>query len=187
VAASLLELSPSDEPEMPAARQIAARVLSDFRRTGQLPVANPINPEDQALLAHLGAAKPRDYLAICALFQPTPERDILLDSIRTLCRDRLRVATTLGYGPRWNYTTSQLHQGGPSHGVFLQLVSTTSSETDLAIPGETFSFGVLHAAQGLADWEAMKACGRQMLRVELGPDPDAGLATLRKSLEALGR
>jgi RpiB/LacA/LacB family sugar-phosphate isomerase len=187
VAASLLEMSPSDEPEMPAARQIAARVLADYRQTGQLPTANTVKPNDSAVLAHLAAAKPRDYLAICALFQPTPERDILLDSIRTLCRDRLRVATTLGYGPRWNYTTSQLHQGGPKHGVFVQLVSTPGSGADLTLPGEPFSFGVLHAAQGLSDLEAMKVCGRQMLRVELGPDPDAGLAVLQKALEALGR
>jgi RpiB/LacA/LacB family sugar-phosphate isomerase len=187
VAASLLEVSPSDEPEMPAARQIAARVLDDFRRTGTLPSASPVKPDDPALLAHLGAAKPRDYLAISALFQPTPERDILLDGLRTLCRDRLRVATTVGYGPRWNYTTSQLHQGGPKHGVFVQLVSTPNSDADLSLPGEPFSFGVLHAAQGLSELEAMKACGRQMLRVELGPDPDAGLAVLQKNLEALGR
>jgi hypothetical protein len=58
---------------------------------------------------------------------------------------------------------------------------------DLPVPDEPFTFGVLRDAQGLGDLEALQARGRRVLRVELGPDPDAGLASLLQTLGALGQ
>jgi hypothetical protein len=144
-----------------------------------------VAPTDPAIVKHVAAAKPRDYLAICAFFQPTPERDSLLESVRTLCRDRLRLATTLGYGPRCLLATGQLHKGGAPTGVFLQLGASVLA--DLPVPDEPFTFGVLRDAQGLGDLEALQARGRRVLRIELGPDPDAGLASLLQTLGALGQ
>ena len=186
VAASLLEVNPFDEPEAIDARQLTSRLLDGYRQTRQLPSApGAVAPTDPAIVKHVAAAKPRDYLAICAFFQPTPERDSLLESIRTLCRDRLRLATTLGYGPRCLLATGQLHKGGAPTGVFLQLGASVLA--DLPVPDEPFTFGVLRDAQGLGDLEALQARGRRVLRVELGPDPDAGLASLLQTLGALGQ
>jgi RpiB/LacA/LacB family sugar-phosphate isomerase len=186
VAASLLEVNPFDEPETVAARQATTRLLDGYRQTGQLPSPpGVVAPADAAIVKHLAAAKPGDYLAIDAFFQPTPERDRLLGSIRTLCRDRLRLATTVGYGPRCLHVAGQLHQGGPSTGIFLQLGASVTA--DLPVPDEPFTFGVLRDAQGLGDLEALQARGRRVLRVDCGPDPDAGLATLLETLGALGQ
>jgi RpiB/LacA/LacB family sugar-phosphate isomerase len=186
VAASLLEVNPFDEPEAVEARQATTRLLDGYRQTGKLPDAlGVVDAADATIVKHLAAAKPGDYLAIGAYFQPTPERDGLLSTIRTLCGDRLRLATTVGYGPRCLYTAGQLHRGGGGNGVFLQLCASVSS--DLPVPDEPFTFGVLRDAQGLGDLEALQAHGRRVLRVDLGSNPDAGLAQLARTLSALGQ
>jgi RpiB/LacA/LacB family sugar-phosphate isomerase len=186
VAASLLEVNPFDEPETVEARQTTTRLLDGFRQTGTLPSPpDAVDPASAAIVKHLAAAKPGDYLAIDALFQPTPERDRLLAAIRTLCRDRLRLATTVGYEPRSLHADGQLHKGGAGNGVFLQLHGAVTA--DLPVPEEPFTFGVLRDAQGLGDLEALQAHGRRVLRVECGADPDAGLAKLLETLSALGQ
>lgn len=186
VAASLLEVNPFDEPEAVDSRQALTRLLDCYRQTGKLPVAaSVVDAADAAIVKHLAAAKPGDYLAIGAYFQPTPERDVLLGTIRTLCGERLRLATTAGYGPRCLYAAGQLHKGGAGNGVFLQLCSSVTA--DLPVADEPFTFGVLRDAQCLCDLEALQAHGRRVLRVDLGPNPDAGLAQLAQTLRSLGQ
>jgi RpiB/LacA/LacB family sugar-phosphate isomerase len=186
VAASLLEVNPFDEPETVEARQVTTRLLDGYRQTRQLPGApGAVDAGDAAIVRHVAAAKPGDYLAIDAFFQPTPERDGLLGAIRTLCRDRLRLATTVGYGPRCFHVTGQLHKGGANTGVFLQLHASVTA--DLPIPDEPFTFGVLHDAERLGDLEALQARGRRVLQVDCGSAPDAGLAKLLETLSALGQ
>jgi len=186
VTASLLEVNPFDEPEALAARQATARLLDGYRQTGALPTASgEVGPTDAAIAKHLAAAKPGDYLAIGAFFQSTPERDHLLGAIRTLCRDRLRLATTVGYGPRSLHAAGQLHKGGAGNGVFLQLHASVTA--DLPVPDEPFSFGVLRNAQELAVLETLQARGRRVLRIDCGADPDAGLTRLLQTLATLGQ
>jgi hypothetical protein len=185
VAASLLEVNPFDEPEAVEARQATTRLLEGYRQTGKLPSAlGAVDPADAAIVKHVATARPGDYLAVDAFFQATPERDRLLGAIRTLCRDRLRLATTVGYGPRCLHVAGQLHKGGAGTGVFLQLCS--SVKADLPVPDEPFTFGVLRDAQGLGDLEVLQARGRRVLRVDCGPDPDAGLTKLLQALRILG-
>jgi hypothetical protein len=74
------------------------------------------------------------------------------------------VATTLGYGPRFLHSTGQLHKGGRPVGHFLQI--TERADTDLAIPGESFTFGALEAAQAEGDLQALRQRGRPAIRVE---------------------
>jgi transaldolase/glucose-6-phosphate isomerase len=88
-------------------------------------------------------------------------------------RDRLGVATTLGFGPRFLHSTGQLHKGGPPSGVFLQL--TDEPQRDLPIPGWQESFGTLIAAQALGDFQSLQQRGRRVLRLHLD-DLEAGLA-----------
>jgi glucose-6-phosphate isomerase/transaldolase/glucose-6-phosphate isomerase len=186
VAASLLDVNPFDEPETVEARQASRRLLDGYRQTGTLPVAlGSVDAADSAIVKHVAAAKPGDYLAIDAFFQPTPERDGLLGAIRTLCRDRLRLATTAGYGPRCFHVTGQLHKGGPHTGIFLQLRASVTA--DLPIPDEPFTFGVLRDAQRLGDLETLQAHGCRVLQVDCGPAPDAGLAKLLEALGVLGQ
>ena len=97
-------------------------------------------------------------------------------STRLRVRDAKKVATTLGYGPRFLHSTGQLHKGGPNSGVFLQITSDDSA--DLAIPGEPYTFGVLKAAQALGDFACLGKRDRRAMRVHLGADVTQGLEKL---------
>ena len=111
-----------------------------------------------------------------------PTRDAALARIRTLLRDATRRATTAGYGPRFLHSTGQLHKGGPPIGWFLQL--TADHPVDRPIPGRPYTFGQLIDAQALGDLSVLQAHDLPVLRVHLGPDPDAGLAALERALAA---
>jgi transaldolase/glucose-6-phosphate isomerase len=106
-----------------------------------------------------------------------------LQALRLRLRDRLRVATTVGYGPRYLHSTGQLHKGGPNTGLFLQLLG--HDPQDLAIPERPYSFGVLKRAQARGDLTALRAHERRAVRVCLGDDVAAGLATLAELLNAV--
>ena len=59
-----------------------------------------------------------DYLAIQAFIVPTVATNEALSAARVAVRDRLGLATTLGFGPRFLHSTGQLHKGGADNGVF---------------------------------------------------------------------
>jgi len=133
---------------------------------------------------HLARLKPAGYVSLQAYMAPTPARDAALARIRALLRNATHHATTLGYGPRFLHSTGQLHKGGAPIGWFLQL--TADHPADRPIPGWPYTFGQLIDAQALGDFRALEAHDLPVLRVHLGPDPDAGLATLERLLaEAL--
>jgi transaldolase/glucose-6-phosphate isomerase len=136
---------------------------------------------DAFLKAHLGRIKPGDYFAINAYVEMNDANEKELQALRHAVRDSRKVATTLGFGPRFLHSTGQLHKGGPSSGVFLQI--TSDDAEDLAIPGEKFSFGVLKQAQAQGDFKVLSDRGRRVLRVHLGKDVAAGLAKLRAIVE----
>ena len=96
--------------------------------------------------------------------------------MRLALRNRLRAATTVGYGPRFLHSTGQLHKGGPGHALFLQLVGGDAD--DLAIPGLPYSFGTLKQAQALGDFQSLQSKQRRVLRIGLGRDLDANLRML---------
>ena len=98
-----------------------------------------------------------------------------LERVRLRLRDRLAVATTVGYGPRFLHSTGQLHKGGPPVGHFLQI--TERPAQDIAIPGKPFTFGQLEAAQAQGDLLALRKLGRPALRLR-------GLDLLATALEA---
>jgi hypothetical protein len=102
----------------------------------------------------------------------------MIQAIRMNLRDSTRSATTTGYGPRFLHSTGQLHKGGADNGVFLQL--TAPDKVDLDIPGQTFTFSTLKAAQAQGDFRSLSAKGRRAIRVDLGADSLAGLRRLRE-------
>ena len=104
----------STSPTSPRARRTPRRCW----RRGRAPSPAASAAELERFLADI---KPGDYLAIMAYLPPTPENDRRLAAIRLRLRDRLKVATTLGYGPRFLHSTGQLHKGGPPVGHFLQI------------------------------------------------------------------
>ena len=201
VAGAVLGINPFDEPNVTESKDTTKRVLDEFRASGSLPAAEPLAEEppltlfgDSALrltagrgdlaaelARHLARARPSSYVALQAYVAATPERDRALTEIRSLIRDRTRLATTLGYGPRFLHSTGQLHKGGPRTGCFLQL--TAGHPHDMPIPGTNETFGTLIDAQALGDFASLESHELPVVRVHLGDDPDAGLALLHRVLE----
>ena len=72
-----------------------------------------------------------------------------------------------------------MHKGGPASGLFLQI--TANPLTDLEIPTQKMRFSVLERCQALGDYEALAACSRRILRLQLN-SPDL-LAELLKALQ----
>ncbi len=111
----------------------------------------------------------------------TDEVNAGIHDTRMLARDGLRVATTVGYGPRFLHSTGQLHKGGKQNGIFVQI--THEDVVDLPIPGFDFSFNTLKRAQALGDFEAFTRRGRPAMRVHVTGDLVAGLLTLQSLIE----
>lgn len=156
VAGSVLRINAFDQPNVAESKANTKAVLAKGS-----PSSAPASADE--VEKFLAGIKPGDYLAIMAYLPPTPENDRRLAAIRLRLRDRLKVATTLGYGPRFLHSTGQLHKGGPPVGHFLQI--TDEAKDDLAIPDQPFTFGRLEAAQAEGDLVALRARGRPAIRV----------------------
>jgi transaldolase/glucose-6-phosphate isomerase len=182
IAGAVLGVNPFDEPNVTEAKAATSALLAQHAQQGRLPEPEDVlTPADaEAIRQHVLGAGAGDYVALCAYFVRTPERDRLLELMRVGARAATRAATTVGYGPRFLHSTGQLHKGGPSTGVFLQLTADVAE--DLPIPGEAYSFGTLRAAQALGDLQVLRRRGRRAVRVHLGSDVDAGLALLAAAL-----
>jgi transaldolase/glucose-6-phosphate isomerase len=124
-------------------------------------------------MARLGAG---DYFALLAYVEMNAEHEALLQTLRTNVRDRKRVATVLGFGPRFLHSTGQAYKGGPNSGVFLQV--TCDDAQDLPVPGQQYTFGIVKAAQARGDFQVLADRNRRALRVHLGSDVKAGITKL---------
>jgi transaldolase / glucose-6-phosphate isomerase len=203
VAGAILGINPFDQPDVEASKVATRRLTDEFEKTGRLPAEMPIleadgvrlfaDPRNAAELAaaertlpgllhaHLGRVRPGDYVALLAYVEMAQAHEEVLQGFRTRLRDRYRVATCLGFGPRFLHSTGQAYKGGPNTGVFLQF--TCDDASDLPVPGRRYAFGVVKAAQARGDFEVLAERGRRALRVHLGPDVVAGLRTLGKALD----
>jgi len=101
--------------------------------------------------------------------------------IRRTIRDRTQAATCVGFGPRFQHSTGQAYKGGPNSGVFLQI--TCDDPEDLPVPGQSYTFGIVKAAQARGDYDVLAERGRRVLRAHITGNLVAGLATLRRAVE----
>ncbi len=202
IAGAVLEIDPFDQPNVEEAKDLTRRLLAGGTRDDE--AAPPKEPAslahehgltvfaDDALAStsgdgtlagelgrHLARRKEGAYLALQAFLAPDPATDAALARIRALLRDATRCATTAGYGPRYLHSTGQLHKGGTPVGWFLQL--TADHGTEREIPGWPYSFGQLIDAQARGDFAALESHDLPVIRVHLGHDVAAGLATLERT------
>ena len=178
VAGELLGVHPFDQPNVQQAKDLTAQVLQEYGSSGRIPTEESAGSIEELL----SKARPRDYLAIMAYLHNVPETDQALSELRSEVMRRSRIATTLGYGPRFLHSTGQLHKAGPDTGLFLQI--TAGHEKDTAISGEPYSFGVLVDAQARGDLQALRTAGRRVVRVNLGRD---GPSAIKGLVAHLGR
>ena len=199
-AGALIGLNPFDQPDVEASK-IAARTLTErYRLDGSPPQESPLYEtanikvfaEPRAvfqpiegdlahyLRIHLNRIEARDYFALQAYLEMNSSCSNRLEEIRRSVGACKRVATSVGFGPRFLHSTGQAHKGGPNTGVFLQI--TGDDARDLEVPGLGCTFGVVKAAQAAGDYSVLAERGRRILRVHLGPDIDEGLDMLRDAV-----
>ena len=185
IAGAILEINPFDQPNVQQAKDATNVLLTEYRTKGRLPIAAPDSIVGGIALTLTSAARaalpktsadtlltllrPGDYFALLAYLGPDPTLAEELQTLRRAVRDRARVATMFGYGPRYLHSTGQLHKGGPNSGAFV-LISATPRE-DVPIPDEPFSFGTLELAQAVGDFNSLEAAGRRAVHAHL-PSPN---------------
>ena len=207
VAGSRLGINPFNQPDVEASKLATKELTSAYEQTGSLPPEEPIFAADgvqfftdaqnaQALhdavgedktvtaylQAHLERVHEGDYVAFLAYVEMNEANEGAIQAARQAVRDSQRVATCLGFGPRFLHSTGQAYKGGPNSGVFLQI--TADDAVDLPVPGQRYTFGVVKAAQARGDFQVLAERHRRALRVHLGADVQAGLASLRQALES---
>ncbi len=209
VAGSIIGINAFNQPDVEASKTATRNLTAEYEKTGSLPTEKPFfengviqlftdqknadalakaSGSDKSLAgylrAHLNRLAEGDYFALLAFIQMSPEHESRLQETRHTLRNRRRVATCLGFGPRFLHSTGQAYKGGPNSGVFLQV--TCDDAADLPVPGQKYTFGVVKAAQARGDFQVLTDRGRRALRVHLGKDLKSGLATLMAAVrEAL--
>lgn len=205
VAGSIIGINAFNQPDVEASKVETRKLTSEYEKTGSLPAEQPFfeqngiklftdgknaaalgkqNSLGAYLKAHLGRIKPGDYFAVLGYVEMNDAHEAALQKIRHSVRDSKRVATCLGFGPRFLHSTGQAYKGGPNSGVFLQI--TCDDAVDVPVPGQKYTFGIVKAAQARGDFQVLAERGRRALRVHLGKDVDAGLTTLAAAIaEAL--
>jgi glucose-6-phosphate isomerase len=204
-AGAVMGINPFDQPDVESAKVETRRLTSEYEETGRLTQSKPIFVGDgvhvyaseayaKALIEsgtgatlgtflrdHLSKMKAGDYFAVLAYLPMFSEYEETIQEIRHRIRDMKRVATCVGFGPRFLHSTGQDYKGGPNTGVFLQI--TADHARDLAIPGQKYTFGVVIDAQAAGDLAVLESRGRRALRVHLENVED-GLETLRMAVDS---
>ena len=205
VAGSVMGLNPFDQPDVEASKNATRKLTSEYEQSGSLPPEKPILEDngiqlfadeenasalakaaggekslDAYVRAHLGRLSSGDYVALLAYIEMNQAHETTLEDVRKIVRDKTKAATCLGFGPRFLHSTGQAYKGGPNTGVFLQI--TCDDAADLPVPGQTYTFGIVKAAQARGDFEVLAERNRRVLRVHLGRDVPAGLARLSQAV-----
>ena len=201
VAGSILGINPFDQPDVEASKDKTRELTAAYERTGKLPSETALLSEGnlalftdaknsrafgnsgtlvEYLAAHFARIRDGDYCALLAYVERNKQHRDALQDIRVLIRDGKRVATCLGFGPRFLHSTGQAYKGGPNTGVFLQI--TCDDAADLQVPDQKYTFGVVKSAEARGDFEVLAERDRRVLRVHLGAHVAAGLTTLKEAV-----
>jgi transaldolase/glucose-6-phosphate isomerase len=174
VAGAILGVNPFDQPDVEATKVVTRRLAEEYERTGTLPSGGHIS-ELTSVITSMNQLREGDYFALLAFVEMNDAHRNALQAIRTLVRDRKKVATSVGFGPRYLHSTGQAHKGGPNSGVFVLI--TCDDPHDVAVPGQKYTFGTIKMAQALGDREVLGDRGRRVIRIHL-KDVETGLREL---------
>jgi len=206
VAGSIIGINAFNQPDVEASKIETRKLTDEYEKSGALPQETPFYEEtgfklysddknasalkqaagqDATLIsylrAHLNRLQAGDYFAVLGYIERNEQNRTELQSIREAVRDKTRVATCLGFGPRFLHSTGQAYKGGPNSGVFLQI--TCDDAADLPVPGKKYTFGIVKAAQARGDFNVLTERGRRALRVHLTGDLTGGLKTLQQAVQ----
>jgi transaldolase/glucose-6-phosphate isomerase len=204
VAGSIIGIDAFNQPDVEASKVETRKLTSEYEATGKLPSEAPFfegngiklfaDEKNAAALrgavdaklkdylkAHLARLSAGDYFALLGYLPMNSENERTLQTLRHAVRDSKKVATCLGFGPRFLHSTGQAYKGGPNSGVFLQI--TCDDAADLPVPGQKYTFSIVKAAQARGDFAVLAERDRRALRVHLGKNLKSGLNTLAKAIQ----
>jgi hypothetical protein len=199
IAGYRLGINPFDQPNVESAKVLTRQILSTYQKEGKISEPVPtftskeiavysdqqVDTLKEALWRFLSQAqtgRQRGYVALQAYLKPSPKTDEAIRLLRTKIQTQIKIATTVGYGPRFLHSTGQLHKGDGGQGLFIQFTDDIS--IDVPIPQEagekelSITFGTLKLAQALGDREALINAGRKVIRFHLGTNANEGLHRL---------
>jgi transaldolase / glucose-6-phosphate isomerase len=198
---AIIGIDPFDQPDVEASKEKTRALTEDFEKSHRLPEEPPMfcenglalyadsrnaadlgrhNTPSGYLKSHLNRVHAGDYVALLAYIQRNDANSRTLTAMRTRIRDETHAATCVGYGPRFQHSTRRAYKGGPNSGVFLQI--TCDDPFDINIPGRSYRFGVVKAAQARGDLDALLERGRRALRGHL-KEVNAGLGELARAMD----
>jgi transaldolase/glucose-6-phosphate isomerase len=202
VAGSIIGIDAFNQPDVEASKVETRKLTSEYEAKGQLPAETPffesngikLYADDKNVAAlksgstladvlktHLNRVHDGDYFGVLGYIAMNDAHEKALQKSRHAVRDNKKVATVLGFGPRFLHSTGQAYKGGPNSGVFLQI--TCDDAADLPVPDQKYTFSVVKAAQARGDFAVLAERGRRALRVHLGKNVGKDLAKLGVALQ----
>ncbi len=202
VAGAIIGINAFNQPDVEASKIETKKLTSEYETTGKLPPESPFfeaeglkfyaDPKNADALkgvatlrdvmkSHLDRINAGDYFGVLGYITMNDENETALQAIRHSVRDAKKVATVLGFGPRFLHSTGQAYKGGPDTGVFLQI--TCDDKIDFPVPGQKYTFGVVKAAQARGDFAVLAERGRRALRVHLTKNVKQDLSKLAKAVQ----
>jgi len=210
IAAAIMKVNPFDQPDVESAKVRARHMMDEYLKEGKLHEP-PVTLQNEGLkiisshkseqltdliknflepLSELSESNESlPYVSIQAYMKSGEQITELLQDLRNLLINRFKIATTLGYGPRFLHSTGQLHKGDSGVGLFIQLIGEEG--VDCSIPTDPFSddsdisFRTLKRAQALGDRQALLDSGRDVLTIDLGQESVRGIQNLTKVFKSI--
>jgi transaldolase/glucose-6-phosphate isomerase len=201
VAGAVMGINPFDQPNVQEAKDLTKQYLKQYQQDGCFENDAPFYKDEgmeayssngetdkaslnEVISSVLSKIQKRDYVAILAYIERNAKNQKNLQELRTSLQKITRVATTVGFGPRFLHSTGQLHKGGDNNGVFISV--TADDPKDVNIPGAPYSFSILKEAQARGDWGALKQKDRRAVHLHFH-DLDKGLAKIREILKKIDK
>ncbi|HZV60574.1 MAG TPA: bifunctional transaldolase/phosoglucose isomerase [Candidatus Eremiobacteraceae bacterium] len=202
VAGAILGINAFNQPDVEASKIETKKLTSEYETNGHLPPEMPFFEAQgirfyadeknatalkggtsvaEVLKKHLARIGTGDYFAVLGYITMNDQNEAALQGVRHWVRDTKKVATVLGFGPRFLHSTGQAYKGGPNTGVFLQI--TCDDAVDMKVPQQKYTFGIVKAAQARGDFAVLAERGRRALRVHVGKEVTADLGKLTAALQ----
>ena len=180
----LLAVNTFDQPNVQLSKSLTKEYIQRYHDEGHLDLGEVLWETDKAIVygkafdglddaktpkeviaAFAAQAKEGDYIAINAYLPRNEKMTVMLEGMRKYIAQETQRAVTLGFGPRFQHSTGQLHKGGKNN--ILVLYITAEPETDFEVPTQNISFATLEMAQALGDLNANFNVGRRGIRIHL--------------------
>ena len=185
-----LAIDPFNQPNVTEAKAQTSALLDEWK--GVLPTFTPDltdgaveifgagNSATDAITQMIAHIPTDGYIAIMAYLDR--KDDAAIAELRAILADKSGRPVTFGWGPRFLHSTGQFHKGGQQNGFFLQITGDVAN--DVAIPGQSYGFKTLVAAQALGDGKALASRKYPLLRFNL-TNRAAGISELLDAVKSL--